>query len=225
MSEKPNEPAPQTMEGGPKARLIVRIVLLAILGIAIVALAYDRLLARPRNQQEFDTVQKLVDTKNQNPATKPITNKDVQEAVGREPSRVEESEYYTMEFYTWPRGLPTKEYFICVVYSPNDKMLLHDVRQNELPDPNTLPGARYQPPPAESGSGGSGQPAGPPQGLSVTTGGASVPAASGAGAAPAGPPPSAGLPEGAPPADEPPAEEPATEEATTEVDSAAEETE
>ena len=166
MSEKPIQPSAPTAEGRSSVQRIVRIVLFAILGLALIALGYDMLLARPRNQEEFDKVQKLVDIKNTNPASKPITNKEVREAVGREPSRVEKNENYTLEFYSWPRGLPTKEYFICVVYSPNDKMLLHEVRQNEIPEQNMLPGARVQP----TGSVSTGKPAGAPLEMSISTG-------------------------------------------------------
>lgn len=156
-------PASAPPRGG--AQRIVRIVLFAILGLAIAALGYDQLLARPRNEDEFAKVQKLVETKNLNPASKPITNKDVRDLIGRDPSRTVEKDFYAMEFYTWPRGLPINSYYICVVYAPKNGMLLHEVKLNEMPDPDRLPGGRLIP----EGTNTSGEPAGRPMGLSVTT--------------------------------------------------------
>lgn len=149
--------------GGQDAlvRRVVRIVLIALLFLALIALAYDHLVARPRNQAEFDLIQQLVDAKNANPLSKPITNKDVQEALGRAPSRTEEKDFYTLEFYTWPRGVLIDSYYICVVYSPKDKMLLHAVQLNELPDPLALPGGFLKP----EGSTEEARPAGSPIGL------------------------------------------------------------
>jgi hypothetical protein len=184
-------------------RLIVRIVLFALLGVALVALAYDQLLARPRNQQEYDKIQDLVDQKNLNPASKPITNKDVREAIGRGPSKVVEKDYYALEYYTWPRGLPTGSYYICVVYSPKDKMLLHEVKMNEEPDPKFLPGSRFTPATTPGGLTG-GNAAGDPRTMTMSSGapGGAAGPPGGARARPEGEQPEGEQPEGEQPAAE-----------------------
>ena len=106
--------------------LPVRIVLFALLGVAIIGLIFDQL-ARRRAQAAFDAVNdamgeegKLVD----------LSREDVRNLMGRAPDDDGDAED-VFETFSWPGAL--KSQVIFVEYRHGDEKLLKDVSLNEKP--------------------------------------------------------------------------------------------
>jgi hypothetical protein len=89
-------------DGSGKLRLKI---LLCVFVVALVALGYDFLIARPGVVRAYDKVEKANVAVAGVPLER-LTNADVQKLVGRQPSETYEDGPYTIELYSWTAGIP-----------------------------------------------------------------------------------------------------------------------
>lgn len=103
-----------------KSRWTRHLVLFAVLVLLLFALWYDYQVARPKVAQAYDSVMKRNEEINRSADAKLMTNADVQEVLGREPSRTWEEGSYTVEEYGYLSGLPfqTHKYFAVYTKGP-----------------------------------------------------------------------------------------------------------
>ena len=131
-------------------RQTILIVVLLLLGGGLI---YDRQVARPRSQQAYDKALELVDKNMAAAEGKPVTNQMVQAAFGKKPSKLVETEDYTIETFRWRRGLLVLNYDVNVVYAHDDgELVLNNAFLNKLPEESQLPGYEHPPvlpPPGE----------------------------------------------------------------------------
>jgi hypothetical protein len=105
-------------------RRYVRIGLLVVLGFLLLALAQDRLRARPAVLRAYELVERMNAEANDS-ATAPATgNGDVQAILGRQPTRLTTHGPYTVEVYSWMAGIPWRSHDYFVVYAPGDNRLV-----------------------------------------------------------------------------------------------------
>ena len=83
------------------------VLLLLVFGVALIGLLYDYTVARPAidraNQVVQDLLlQKIPDPNNDNT----VTCDEVQQLLGREPTRVEQKANYMVEVYSWRAAFP-----------------------------------------------------------------------------------------------------------------------
>ena len=101
-------------------------VLLVLLGVMIVALAYDYTVARPNVDAAYDkivTKSMQVNSK----STEVLTNMGVRELLEMEPSEtLEEANGDLVEVFSWRSGLPIRTHNLYAVYKKNgDEWLFH----------------------------------------------------------------------------------------------------
>ena len=140
-------------------------ILLVVLVLMIAAMAYDKLVARPKVQKAFDLVTAANEEINASADRRAMTNKDVQEVLGRGPDSTEEVNTYMVERYGYRGGLLLKKHYYYAAYTGDEangyKFRTHGTHEMpELQDPN------FPPPRAEvadSGDHGA-PPPGPPSG-------------------------------------------------------------
>ena len=120
--------------------LIIRIALFGVLGLLLLALVWDRFLAKPGSEAAFTKVKELIDQQHLNTKEKGMMKPaDVQAAIGT-PSKTDDQGYYMMETYSWRRGNLFSSYYINVVYTKRqDEWHLHNVFQNQVPAEDRLP--------------------------------------------------------------------------------------
>jgi hypothetical protein len=147
MSNDPaSEPSSPASEPASQGMPPSRIILFSILGILLVALAYDFLVARPGQKAAAERVRALMagpsDAKMINNA-EPITHAQVLETIGVEPSWSEEGPTYYMERFSWRSGLPWRTHDLYVIYTKTDTeknpRLLHDISIGQPPEPRQFP--------------------------------------------------------------------------------------
>jgi hypothetical protein len=94
-----------------------RWILFLFLGVMLIALWYDRKVARPNVEAAYHQVERLNEDVNSRVGHKQVTNQDVQKALGTPPSRVYQEGGYTVEVYSWRAGLPIKTHDYYAVYN------------------------------------------------------------------------------------------------------------
>lgn len=153
---KPAATATAPPKKGGAVRLLILLVLLAI---AVGALGYDYLVAKPAVDKAYKDIQALVDQRNQAGVGKAdlVRSKDIQELLGGKPTIVEDhpKEGYTLEWYCWWGPVPflnTYRQYIVVVYVGDEPRRFSTHHQNEKPTSENLPLA--VPPAEERQSGG-----------------------------------------------------------------------
>ena len=132
MSDTPQSDTPQS--GG--AAGIRQIVLLIILALAVVALIWEFMVARPQSTAAWKAVSELLASNYAAAGEVTNTNKEVQDAVGKAPSRVTSDEpNKAVEHYTWRRGLPFLSYSIRVIYDKKEdgRLLLNTASADTPP--------------------------------------------------------------------------------------------
>ena len=102
MTNQSNDGNPEPQAGKGKLRLTI---LLALFGLAVLALAYDFLVARPGVERAYAKVNEASEAIAGTPLTR-LKNTDVQELLGRQPSETYEDGSYTVERYGWAAGMP-----------------------------------------------------------------------------------------------------------------------
>ncbi len=153
-----------------------KILLFAILGLLVLALAYDYRVARPSVETAYN---KIVDrnTEVNRKSTEVFTNLDVRQLIGKEPSRTfEDANGDLVEVYSWRSGLPIRSHELFTVFKPNNgKFLFYrhakfkyetsgEVSNFSVPivieQPGDDPSLEEMPAEANQGSGGGGGPGG-----------------------------------------------------------------
>ncbi|PAY15495.1 hypothetical protein CKO51_31610 [Rhodopirellula sp. SM50] len=121
MSETPQDSAdardeqwPSKDSGGGTRKT----VLYVLLGLMVVALGYDYLVARPAVNAAYDQVTEASMKANRK-GVGFLSNTDVRELLGREPVQTFEDGRYQVEVYQWRGGLIVKPHKLYTVYMPN----------------------------------------------------------------------------------------------------------
>jgi len=135
---------------GSRRQTILIVVLLLMGG----GLIYDRQVARPRSQQAYDKALELINKNVMTAAeSEAVTNQAVQAAFGKKPSKLVKTEDYTIETFSWRRGLLVLRYDVNVVYAhEGGRLVLRNVLLNKMPEKSQLPGYVHPPvlpPPGE----------------------------------------------------------------------------
>ncbi len=98
----------------------LRTVLFVILGVMIVALAYDYLYARQQPNAVATKILPQIDATSAVSNVDPKSMDEVIEIVGRDPiEKTEESNYWRIK-YSWRAGLPWKTYDLYIVFTKGD---------------------------------------------------------------------------------------------------------
>ncbi|MEM8668707.1 MAG: hypothetical protein AAGG48_14395 [Planctomycetota bacterium] len=107
-------------QGGSKRLLI----LLGILGIGLVGLGYDRVIARPAVEAAYDSL--LAENEKLNASgTDVLNDSSVRDLLGCEPAEMfDDTNGDKVEKYSWRAGMPIKTHDLFVVYKKNDKGLM-----------------------------------------------------------------------------------------------------
>ena len=115
-------------------------ILLAILVVALGALAYDRLIARPAAEKGYQEVMKLSELRSMSARGEDsIGPAEVQAKLGKKPANTEQKDRYMIETYNWRGGALVKSHFVKVIYTGGDKPLLYTALLNEEPSEENLP--------------------------------------------------------------------------------------
>ncbi len=142
-----NEKTPPVATKGTSPWRLV--LLLAVFGVALAGLLYDRCVARPDLQRASDTIERLLSDTNADPnGDGTVTEDEVQSELGRKPASVQKLANGQVERYTWPSGLPYRTFDLYVVYVGQQTPLLYAAVINEDPtQQNASPEARSKLPP------------------------------------------------------------------------------
>jgi len=89
--------------GRPNRRLAI---LLGLLGLALCALGWDFLIARPGVERAYAKVEEANIAMNTSVQRAALTNTDVEQLLGRAPSETFQKYGKTIEVYTWQAGIP-----------------------------------------------------------------------------------------------------------------------
>jgi len=112
-----------------------QIILLVILLLAIIALAYEFLIARPKSLMAWKVVNELVNSNYSQPGEVTNTNEIVQTAIGKLPSTIRDEGNQRVETYSWRRGIPIQAYSFEVTYDKKEdgRFLLNAAQAKSLP--------------------------------------------------------------------------------------------
>jgi hypothetical protein len=139
-----DQPATQTetpTEKQKKNPWPLRIVLLVILALMIAALLRDRW-ANRQYLEAWERIDKLQNEKNEQPGELTTGPEDVAETIGNTAAAgdPEPVEHYYRQMHTWWRGLPWRQYYICVIYQKvKEKPIFYAAFQGRMPDERELP--------------------------------------------------------------------------------------
>ncbi len=94
-------------------------VLVGILGLGLVALAYDYAVARPAVETAYNAIAARSTEVNAK-STEVFTDSDVRKLIGKEPSKTfNDANGDVVEVFSWRSGLPIKTHDLFAVYKPN----------------------------------------------------------------------------------------------------------
>jgi hypothetical protein len=122
-------------------------VLVGLLVVAIGALGYDHLVAKPAAETAEKKIQDFVDAQNKKGVrdATPVTPQEISTLLGKKPTLVEkhDDENYEIEYYCWWGPVPvlnTRRQFISVVYYGIDEpRRFSSHHRNEKPPEEALP--------------------------------------------------------------------------------------
>lgn len=172
-------------------------ILLGVLGVAAGALLFDRVIAPPRVKAADEMLHETI-LKHNERGLKPsiakageegasaatgevgglLYSEDIQKILGMAPTKVEKTEFYTIEHYRWWGWVPRNTNFITVLYIGDPKKRHYSTHYaNELPEDGSLPGKKKFDQTAldlnaQTGSATVTIPTGPPAGMMPETMGA-----------------------------------------------------
>ena len=89
--------------------------LLGLLGVLLIGLAYDYLVARPAVDTAYENIDRLYVETNKD-STKMLTPVQVQAEIGHAPSKTEKDGSDLVEVYSWRSGLPIRTHNLYCVY-------------------------------------------------------------------------------------------------------------
>ncbi len=156
-----NPPSSGASHGGSpdSLRKNVRIALFALLGVLVIAIAYDYLYARPAVDKAYDKIAALNNDMNVSAGAKVLKSDDIHAALGRQPTTVLKEDPFTIEVYQWRAGLPWRTYDYYVVYVGQKELAFSTHFKNErMPMENLAPPVEWKegidvvPPPTEIGA-------------------------------------------------------------------------
>ena len=128
---------PETVPAEPKKKSPVRtLILFAILLLVIGAYAHDYFVAAPAARAAHENIQKLVDERNAQgvKSASLVTSEDIQQAIGKQPSKVDDQKNYTVEVYRYWGGMLPQRQYISVLYLGEEKPRRHHVHYlNSMP--------------------------------------------------------------------------------------------
>lgn len=147
-SEPSSSPSGPATQGMPASR----IVLYSILGLLIVALTYDFLVARPGQKAAAAKINAFMPDQSGSAMisnAEPTTYEQVIEALGVPTTSPEEGATYFMDCFSWRSGLPWRSHDLYVIYTKKTTTtdgvtttkphLLHDISVGQEPEPNQFP--------------------------------------------------------------------------------------
>jgi hypothetical protein len=122
------------------------VALLSVLVLAIGALAYDYLGAKPSCEAADKKIQDFVDSRNKLGVKEGalVTPADIHKELGMPPTKVEkhDKEQYMVEYYCWWGPVPfinMRRHFISVVYNGQDPNWRFSSHHREMPPEEALP--------------------------------------------------------------------------------------
>lgn len=123
------------------------LLLLSLLLLMLAALYYDRYVARPGSELAYQKVERYLQQELSKAGQTTASFDEVKEIVGCGPSSHVDHEYYTIERFSWRRGVLFASYFIDVVYRKDAEgdRVLYAVTHNEPPAEEDLPSTPVQP--------------------------------------------------------------------------------
>ena len=139
-------------------------VLLTILAVAVAAVGWEFLVAKPGVDAAWAKVQKEEEEVAKKPGVIQTVNTDIHKLIGKTPSDTKTKGNYTIEEFRWQRGMPIWKYSIYVVYLGPEKRLNHAYLNQEPseqdltgiipPVPGMVPGVKPPggPPPVPGGA-------------------------------------------------------------------------
>jgi hypothetical protein len=149
-SSAADSPTPAaTPETKPRKQSPLRLVLLLVLLLLVVgALWYDRKVARPACEAGYEKAKALLDRELAKAGRVTASFQDMQQALGKKPSRRVDKEHYSIETYSWMRGSLVQTYYINVIFRKErggDIVLNSVLAPNMEPTDDDLPGGQVQP--------------------------------------------------------------------------------
>jgi hypothetical protein len=120
----------------------MRLVLFSVLGLLVVALAYDFLVARPGQAGAAEKVRALMTDAGgagMISNAEPVNHEQVREALGCEPTSTEERETCYIERFSWRSGLPWRSHDLYVIFTKTKERYLHDISVGQPPEAGQLP--------------------------------------------------------------------------------------
>jgi len=170
---------PPTSPSSGKSTVLRQLALFILLIVLIGAFAYDRKMARPAAELAYENIENAVNERTASPLP-PLNSDDIRAIVGKDPAYKKMGPNKYVEKYAWTAGLPWKQYWIWVAYSPLEEKSIKDNKKpifdlhflnEELPieaDPDYVSPRIDAPPPAEpvaaGASGGGGRRSRDPKG-------------------------------------------------------------
>ncbi|MGE0755752.1 MAG: hypothetical protein AB7F89_01080 [Pirellulaceae bacterium] len=108
-------------------------MLFALLGLALFALWYDYKVARPAVEAAYDTIEKYNGEVNTTAGRAYVTEKEIQEKLGRAPDNTFTEGPYHIEEYNWRAGIPIRTHKYYAVYSDGTPLIFLKHFKFELP--------------------------------------------------------------------------------------------
>lgn len=142
--------APGTTPAQPAPKSPVRtLILFGILLLVIAAYAHDYFIAAPAAVKADDDIHELVAKRNAQDVKvgELVKSKDIQELLGKQPSKVIEEKDHTIEVYRyWGGMLPQRQYISVLYVGPERRYDVH--YRNTMPEEGDLPSGQAIPEPA-----------------------------------------------------------------------------
>jgi len=108
-------------------------VLFIILILGLISMFWEFRVAKPKHEQAWEAIQKMIATNYSKAGEVTNTNEDVEKLLGKAPAGTIPKEYQAVEIYKWRRGLPVMAYTIHVLYKKKEdgRLLLANAKRNE----------------------------------------------------------------------------------------------
>ena len=100
--------------------MLRKVILFGILGLGLLALWYDRSVARPAVDAAYDSVTELHE-ETLGSAVVRLSSADIQKVLGREPDSTFEDTGHHVEVYSWAAGFPLRKHNLYIVYRVTDE--------------------------------------------------------------------------------------------------------
>ena len=142
MDEPNANEGPTEATAPPEGTPLLRKVLFAILGVLIVAFAYDFLYARKAHKNAVGKIDELIappDGSEMIVSAEPFTQEQIRREIGREPADEIIKDSCLVETYRWRSGLPWRSHDLYVIYTNTDPPRFHDMSIGEPPEAGQFP--------------------------------------------------------------------------------------